>query len=81
VTHAHNPRGQWTYQHLLSVNGKFSGITRSDLLVEAERFGVRRPLEALADVGAALDAWPEFARQAGLAEQSTTTIRSDFEPL
>ena len=33
VTHAHNPRGQWTYQHLLSVNGKFSGITRSDLLV------------------------------------------------
>jgi serine/threonine-protein kinase HipA len=81
LTHAHNPRGQWTYQHLLSVNGKFSGITRSDLLVEADRFGVRRPLDALADVRAALDAWPEFARQAGLTEQSAAAVRSDFEPL
>jgi len=81
VTYAHNPKGQWTYQHLLSVNGKFSGITRSDLLVEADRFGVRRPLDALADVRAALDAWPEFARQAGLTEQSAAAVRSDFEPL
>ncbi len=81
ITHAYNPRGEWTYQHLLSVNGKFSGIARADLLVEADRFGVRRPLDALADVRAALDAWPEFARAAGLAPQTISNIRSDFEPL
>ena len=23
VTHAYNPKGEWTYQHLMSVNGKF----------------------------------------------------------
>jgi serine/threonine-protein kinase HipA len=81
VTYAHNPKGQWTYQHLLSVNGRFSGITRADLLVEADRFGVRRPLDALADVRAALDAWPGFARQAGLAEPAISAVGSDFEAL
>ena len=81
VTYAHNPKGQWTYQHLLGVNGRFSGITRADLLLEADRFGVRRPLDALADVRAALDAWPEFARQAGLAEPRIATVRCEFELL
>jgi serine/threonine-protein kinase HipA len=81
VTYAHNPKGQWTYQHLLSVNGRFSGITRADLLLEADRFGVRRPLDALADVRAALDAWPEFARQAGLAEPTIAAVRCEFEVL
>ena len=32
VTHAYNPKGEWTYQHLMSVNGKFSDITREDLM-------------------------------------------------
>ncbi len=81
VTHAYNPKGEWTYQHLLSVNGKFSDIARADLLVEAERFGVRRPLDALSDVRSALDAWPQFARAAGLTTQTINDISADFEPL
>ncbi len=81
VTHAHNPQGEWTYQHLMSVNGKFSGITRADLLAEADRFGVRRPQDALKDVRAALDRWTEFARQAGLGAITTADIRADFELL
>ena len=43
VTHAYNPKGEWTYQHLMSVNGKFKDIARADILMEAERFGVSRP--------------------------------------
>ena len=81
VTHAYNPKGEWTYQHLLSVNGKFSGISRADLLAEADRFGVRRPQDALKDVRAAIDNWPEFARQAGLGEKIIDDIRADFEVL
>ena len=81
VTHAYNPNGEWTYQHLLSVNGKFTGITRADLLVEADRFGVRRPLDALADVRAALEQWPTFGSQAGLNKQTIADISADFEPL
>ncbi len=81
VTHACNPRGEWTFQHLMSVNGRFSGIGRADLLAEADRFGVRRPLDTLADVRAALDAWPGYAREAGLGERITADLRADFEPL
>ncbi len=81
VTHAYNPKGEWTYQHLMSVNGKFSGITRADLLAEADRFGVRRPQDALKEVRAALDQWPDFGKQAGLGEKTTADIRADCEPL
>jgi serine/threonine-protein kinase HipA len=66
VTHAYNPRGAWTYQHLMSVNQKFKDITRGDLLAVADRFGVRRPEVALSDVRAALDNWADFAARAGL---------------
>ncbi|NOS95230.1 MAG: type II toxin-antitoxin system HipA family toxin [Methylotenera sp.] len=79
VTHAYNPQGEWTYQHLMSVNGKFSKITRADLLVEAERFGVRRPLDLLADVRAALDDWQQFSKDAGLNSITTNAIAADFE--
>ena len=81
VTHAYNPKGEWTYQHLMNVNGKFSEIMRSDLLVEAERFGVRRPLDMLADVRAALDNWPKFSNEAGLGVTTADNIAADFEPL
>jgi len=36
--------------HLMSVNGSFKDITRADLLAEADRFGVRRANDLLADV-------------------------------
>lgn len=79
VTHAYNPQGEWTYQHLMSVNGKFRDITRADLLVEAERFGVRRPLDLLAEVRAALDSWHHFTKEAGLNSQTANAIANDFE--
>ncbi len=79
VTHAYNPRGEWTYQHLMSVNGKFSGISCADLLVEAERFGVRRAQDLLNDVRAALDSWQKFAIEAGLNTATANAIATDFE--
>jgi serine/threonine-protein kinase HipA len=81
VTHAFNPKGEWTYQHLMSVNGKFQGIACEDLLEEAERFGVRRPREILTDVRAAQDSWPEFALKAGLEPSLRDRVASDFRPL
>jgi serine/threonine-protein kinase HipA len=81
VTHAYNPKGDWTYQHLMSVNGKFNDITRDDLLLDADRFGVRRPKDMLAGVRAALENWPGFARQAGLSAATTDRVAADFRLL
>jgi serine/threonine-protein kinase HipA len=74
VTHAHNPAGEWTSQHLMAVNGKFAGITRADLLVVANRFGVGTASKILKLVGEAVAAWPDFAAQAGVNEQEVKRI-------
>jgi serine/threonine-protein kinase HipA len=78
VTHAHNPRGKWTYQHLMSVNGKFDEITRADLLAEAERFSVPRAEQLITDVRTALENWAEHAQSAELSQSKTSELRGDF---
>jgi serine/threonine-protein kinase HipA len=81
VTHAYNPKGKWIYQHLMSVNGKFQDIARADLMEVADRFGVRRPQDALADIRAALDHWPGFAKDAGIAPSLTERVAQDLIPV
>jgi serine/threonine-protein kinase HipA len=78
VTHAHNPRGEWTYQHLMSVNGKFDEITRADLLAEAERFSVPRAEQLITDVRTALENWAAHAQSAELSQSKTSELRRDF---
>ena len=67
VIHAYNPNGEWTYQHLMAVNGKFSGITRADFLAVADRFGIGSAPKVLKLVSEAVAAWPEFAQLARLS--------------
>ena len=81
VTHAYNPSGKWTYQHLMSVNGKFDDIARADLLSDADRFGVRRPNDLLSEVRAAIDNWSSHAKEAGLSQAMTDKVARDFRPL
>lgn len=78
VTHAYNPGGEWTYQHLMSVNGKFHHITRADLEAVGDRFlvpGYRRIVNRVAD---AVMRWPEYAAVAGLSPGEANRIREDF---
>ena len=77
-THAHNPRGEWTYQHLLGVNGRFDDIRREDLLAVGDRFGVPGAKAILAETSAALGRWGEFARQAGVPPEKEREIAADF---
>ena len=74
LTHAYNPGGQWTYQHLMAVNGKFDGITRDDLLAVADRFGVGTAAKVLVRVGEAVAAWPDFAKQAGVSQSEADRV-------
>ena len=81
VTHAHNPKGEWTYQHLMSVNGKFNDITTHDLLEEGDRFMVRRPKNLVSDVRDAIENWPAHAKAAGLRDATQDRVAADFPPL
>ncbi len=74
LIYAYNPKGKWTYQHLMSVNGKFDHVERTDLLLLADRFEIGAPSRVLAEVRNAVSAWPEFARQAQVSRASTDRI-------
>lgn len=81
VTHAYNPNGECTYQHLMSVNQKFRDITRDDLLVVADRFGIRRSENAVSDVRAAIDNWSPFAQRANISSVLQSRVAKDLLPL
>ena len=78
VTCAHNPKGEWTHQHLMSVNGKFKNFSQDDLLAEADRFAIGTAGRVIAQVRAAIEAWPSFSQQAGLATSQAQSIQAQF---
>jgi len=67
LIYAYNPKGEWTYQHLMSVNGKFDQVRRDDLLTLADRFQIGAASRLLAEVRSAVSQWPEFGRRAELS--------------
>ena len=79
MTHAHNPKGEWTSQHLMSVNGKFDNIGRADLLAVADRFAVPDAAKVLAAVRESVQDWPQFAKEAGVDPAKTAQIADDFK--
>lgn len=81
VTHAYNPKGVWTYQHLMSVGGEFRDITRAALLKLAVEFGVTDARGQIARIAAAVARWPEFADAAGLSEPATSNVGRDHVDL
>ncbi|WP_260741499.1 type II toxin-antitoxin system HipA family toxin [Tunturiibacter lichenicola] len=79
VTHSYSPTSYWTNKHCMSVNGRFDHIRREDLMLNAERFSVRRPQELLADVRAAVESWNTFAGEANLSSKIAEQVAADFK--
>ncbi len=79
ITHAHNPTGEWTQRHQMSVNGAFDAITIEDLRGVGEQFGVPGYRGLVREVLAAVDRWSEFAEQAGLSEEQADRIGKDLQ--
>jgi serine/threonine-protein kinase HipA len=64
ISFAHNPKGEWTHQHLMSINGRFKDFTRGDLLALADRFGIGNAAKVIEQVVTAIAMWPSFSAQA-----------------
>lgn len=74
VTFAYDPDNVWLSQHLMSVNGRFDGITRADLVAVADRFSIPGVDAALADVNAAMRGWRQFATDASIGQDEIDRI-------
>lgn len=78
ITFAHNPEGEWTNRHLMSVHGKFNGISRDDCLALAERFGIGEAPSVLEEVRGAIGEWPDFAKKAGVRPSAVKRIQGQL---
>ena len=78
MTFAYNPVGEWTYQHLMSVNGKFKDITTDDMLAVADRFGVGRGKAIIDQVREVVADWPDYAKGAGVNSKVSGIIRKEL---
>lgn len=78
VTHAHNPSGQRTSLHQMTVGGKRDAIGLEDLYDLADRFRVPGYRDLVAEVVEPVSRWPEFAEAAGVDGETTRRITDDI---
>ena len=76
VCYAHNPGGDWTSRHQMSVNGKRIGITDDDFLEAAKTAGVKpkRARAIIDQVREAVMNWPTFAGEADVKDEFVSSI-------
>jgi serine/threonine-protein kinase HipA len=73
---AFNPRGAWTNQHQMSLNGKRDKFEQQDLVAFGTLCGIK-PKKAktiIGDIHEQLKKWPEHAERAGVAEERAVGI-------
>lgn len=76
VIWSYNAEGQWTNLHQMTINGKRDGFVQQDFMEVAQRFRIKKPMDILADVGAAVRRWPDLAKEVGVAQSRIAKIAS-----
>ena len=76
--YAYNPNGQWTSAHQMSINGKFSGITKDDLLECAAKNNIKNAARIIDEVCQAASMWPEIARECEVPQKMIEEIRPNM---
>lgn len=76
--YAYNPQGGWTATHQMSVNGKFDGITRDDLLVFARQNNIKDASSMIDGICEKASHWPELAEECGVPQEMTGHIASNM---
>lgn len=76
---AYNPKGGWTAQHQMSVNGKFDDITRNDLLEFAKRNNIKDAAEIIDCITEVSSRWPIMARECEVPQPMIDAIVPDMK--
>jgi serine/threonine-protein kinase HipA len=79
VTHAYRPDSQWNSRHLMGVNGKFDEIGLEDLHEVGQRADVPSYKRLVREVSEAVAAWPDFAGEAEIDDDTIKAIASDLD--
>lgn len=76
---AYNPKGGWTAQHQMSINGKFDGISRQDLLEFAKRNNIKEAAEIIDRITEVSSCWPLLARECEVPQHMIDAIMPNLK--
>lgn len=80
VSWSYNPKGQWTSQHQMSINNKWTDITAADLLQVADSMNIRKPKEIIEHITEIVAHWTNYAAPLGIPKQIVQTIGATLMP-
>lgn len=63
ICHAYQPKHQWVSQHVLSINGKRTNITRDDLLAVGKSIKNKKAAETIDEISDTIGKWKIFANE------------------
>ncbi len=77
VTYSYNPKGQWTSQHQMLLNGKADGFSKEDLIALAKHADIKKTkaLQIVAEVLAVFLKWESYAQKAAVFEEHILEIK------
>lgn len=80
VIYSHNPAGDWTATHQMTMNGKRDGFTLADFRAFAKNAMMKRGRaeSIVEEVLAAVSKWPDFAEQAQVANNWRKQIQKNL---
>lgn len=76
---AYNPKGGWTAQHQMSINGKFDGISRQDLIEFAKRNNIKDAAEIIDRITEVSSRWPLLATECGVPQPMIDAIMPNLK--
>jgi serine/threonine-protein kinase HipA len=79
VAHCYRRGSYWVSEHLMAVNGKRTGIERTDIDEVGDRFAVPSAAGIVDQVLATVDKWQYFALAAGVPDDQADVVSADIE--
>ncbi len=76
ISWSYNPEGKWTSQHQMSINNKWTDITKDDLLAVASAMNIKKPREIIEKAIDVVSHWPDYASPLGIPKETIKAINS-----
>lgn len=74
MTYAHNPSGEWTNKHQMTVNGKREGFVYGDLIAVADEMNIKKGSRIVDQIVGVVSQWKEFAKVVGAESKQIDSI-------
>lgn len=78
ISYCYNPKGQWTSQHQMSINGKWTDFTVDDFRVVAQNIHIKNCNAIIEQVRDAVSQWKSIARECDIPDAVADGIEDDL---